>query len=364
MNLGELKERAQKAAEQFQIPAATKIEPFGEGKINQTFLVDGLYVLQRINPEVFGDPGIIVDNMLVVSQHLRKKALVGLNGLDSLQLIPTKRGEWLYSNGDGSAWRLTHYVRETTTFQTIQNAQHAFEMGRMLGVFHECLADLDCGLEQTIQGFHNTPEYLSHLRQALKEEHPDPDIERRKNHPEIGDLIEVILAREARMNQLSEILKKKGGKGQPIHGDPKVNNFLIDDRTGKGKGIVDWDTLMMGSRHLDIGDCLRSACNKIGSDTFGPEDADLDLDILRSIMAGYVHSSETWTRDDTECAIIGVNLIAMELAIRYLTDFLMGDVYFRSDEHSSNLYRAWSNAFLMIKVENKEEEMREILCSL
>lgn len=354
-------------AEQF-TPHGTiiSIREFGNGNINTTFLVSldtddtKHFILQRVNTAVFRHPELVMRNMRIVTGHLRQRLeqMPPDTGRrwEVLRVLLTRDGEDHRVGPDGSFWRAISFIEGAQSFETINNNDHAKEAGTALGTFHSLLDDLPASsLADTLKGFHITPDYLRHYDE-VRRKHDTP------KSREADYCVRFIRERSDWAHVLENA--KAGGKLllRPIHGDPKVNNILIDNATENAVSIVDLDTVKPGLVHYDIGDCLRSGCNPLGEDPGQIENVRFEPDLCRAILHGYFSAArEFLTENDRAYLYDAVRLIAFELGLRFFTDFLEGDVYFRAKRPEHNLVRALVQFRLTESIESQETHIRSII---
>ena len=345
------------------------IREFGNGNINDTFLVtleskvDPHFILQRINTQVFVQPELVMSNMRTVTEHVRRKLkrtpLKAGRHWEMPQVFLTQddRDHWL--DADGSFWRAISFIEDSRSFDTIKNIRQAKEVGYALGMFHTLLSDLPpVRLADTLEGFHNTPRYLRHYDAVLAK------LSARKS-AEINYCLQCVSKRR----DWARVLENARAKGRlhlrPIHGDPKVNNIMMHKATGQAVSIVDLDTVKPGLVHYDIGDCLRSACNLTGEESNRLETVHFETDLCQAILKGYLSvSGKFLTENDYDYLYEAVRLIAFELGLRYFTDYLEGNVYFKVKRSEHNLTRALVQFKLTESIELQAAAIRTIIRDL
>jgi Ser/Thr protein kinase RdoA (MazF antagonist) len=359
--------RAAAVAERFK-PNGTigRVREYGNGNVNDTFLVSvesaeaGCFILQRINTRVFPRPELIMCNMRTITEHMsrrmRSDPLITGTRWDVPKVFPADDGRDYGIDEDGSFWRAMSFIEGVETFDTIRDTEHAEETGRAVGLFHTLIHDLpaEC-LEDTLPGFHVTPGYLSRY-DALQER------ERPLKSPELLFCRRFIDERR----HLAHVLENAETAGKlrlrPIHGDPKVNNVLVDILTGKAAAIVDLDTVKPGLVQYDIGDCLRSGCNPAGEETQQWEAVRFEPGICRALLRGYLSQAGRFLDPaDFEFLFDSVRLIAFELGLRFFTDFLEGNVYFKARYPEHNLLRALVQFRLTESIESQEDAVRAMI---
>ncbi len=359
------------AAEQFRPQGGViDIREFGNGNINDTFLVtleekiDSLsekhFILQRINTLVFRQPELVMLNMRISTEHVRRRLdlapLCSGRRWEVPRVLLAQNGKDFWLDSEGSFWRAISFIEGSQSFDTIIDTDHARQVGYALGMFHTLLSDLPPeSLSDTLEGFHITPGYLRHYDEVLAKH-----IGSRSN--EVNYCLQFVSKR----SRLAHVLENAKAQGRlllrPIHGDPKVNNIMMDIATGQAISIVDLDTVKPGLVHYDIGDCLRSGCNPMGEETEKWEEIHFDSDLCQAILKGYLSTArEFLTADDFYYLYDAVRLIAFELGLRFFTDYLEGDVYFKVRQPGHNLARALVQFRLTESIESQETAIRSII---
>jgi Ser/Thr protein kinase RdoA (MazF antagonist) len=331
------------------------IEPYGNGLINDTFLVTTAGtsgILQRINDAVFPQPERIMLNLAVLEAHLEGQAG---GGLPLPRLIPSRDGQPFVRDQDGGLWRLMEFIPNTRVLPGIQDPGEAREAGRVLGRFHALTSALDpARLTVTLPGFHVTPGYLARLMRILEARPAD--------HPaQVQQAISLVMARQGDAGVLEDARQRGQVPSRVIHGDPKLDNILFDRSTGRALCLIDLDTVQPGLAHYDLGDCLRSCCNRAGESATDTR-ARFDLDLCRAVLGGYADETRG-VLEDAEIDLLydAVRLLPFELGIRFLTDHLEGDRYFRVNAPGQNLRKARVQFSLVEDIERQELEIRRIV---
>jgi Ser/Thr protein kinase RdoA (MazF antagonist) len=355
------------AAEHFK-PAGRVIDilPHGNGHVHDTFLVtlDGLgenkFILQRLNTRVFRQPHLVMQNIRIftdyVGSRLQHIPVASGRRWEVPHLLLTKEGLDLWIDPEGSFWRAISFIDQAQSFDTIQDRDHAHEVGWALAMFHRLLCDLPIEkLADTLIGFHITPRYLEHFDQVLAQ-----NSQCRSQEVEYG--LRFVKELRAWANVLEEAKAQGRLRLRPIHGDPKVNNVMIDKTTRQAIGLVDLDTVKPGLIHYDIGDCLRSGCNPLGEDTEHWERVRFEPDYCRAILQGYLPiANDFFQENDYDYLFEAIRLIAFELGVRFLTDFLEGNVYFKVDRERQNLFRALVQFKLTESIESQAPAIQAII---
>jgi Ser/Thr protein kinase RdoA (MazF antagonist) len=355
------------AADQFkQQGKVIDIQEYGNGNVNDTFLVtleskrEKHFILQCINTQVFRQPELIMLNMRTFTEHVHKRLqgfTLGPNRRwEVVRVLLVQDGQDHWIDPEGSFWRALSFIDGSQTFEIIKDFEHAREVGYALGAFQNLLSDLPAErLADTLEGFHITPRYLLHYDQVLAKR-------RGGASPEVSYGLQFVSERRG----LAHVLESARAEGRlqlrPIHGDPKVNNVMMDTATGQAVSIVDLDTVKPGLVHYDIGDCLRSGCNPLGEETERWEMVRFEPELCQAILQGYLSlAREFLSENDYEYLYDAIRLIAFELGLRFFTDYLEGNIYFKAKHPEHNLARALVQFKLTESIESKETAIRTII---
>jgi Ser/Thr protein kinase RdoA (MazF antagonist) len=353
------------------------IQEFGHGNINNTFLVtldfleEKHFILQRINTQVFRQPKLVMQNMSIFTIHVRDKlkALSSAYGLQETsqnrrwevpRVLLTENAQNHFIDAEGSFWRAISFIDAAESFDTIQDSNHAREVGYALGMFHNLISDLPTEkLADTLPGFHITPRYLQQYVETSYFASLQSSV---SQSAEVKYCLQFVSDRSSWANVLENAQAQGHLRLRSIHGDPKINNVMIDTTTGHGISIIDLDTVKPGLVHYDIGDCLRSSCNPLGEETDQWEMVRFDTDICQSVLQGYLSvAREFLTISDYEYMYDAIRLIAFELGLRFFTDYLAGNVYFKTKYPEHNLARALVQFKLTESIESQESAIRTII---
>ncbi|MFY8149890.1 MAG: phosphotransferase enzyme family protein [Prochlorococcaceae cyanobacterium] len=346
--------------------AIGSIEPLGSGNVNDTFLVrprEGAdpIVLQRLNTAVFRSPELVLRNMDTVARHVESRLAADTplrpgRRWEIPRLIPPHRSAEPWLEADGQFWRALSYVGACRSLDVIREPEQAREVGYGLGMFHHLISDLPVErLADTLEGFHITPGYLRRYHEQLAAGAQPRSAEERW----CAAFIE-------RREDLVPVLEEARARGElqlrPIHGDPKSNNVLLDAESGQAIALVDLDTVKPGLIHYDIGDCLRSCCNPHGEECREPEAVQFDAGLCEAALEGYLQVARAFLSEaDHRYLYDALRLISFELGLRFFSDHLAGNVYFRSDDPQHNLRRAQVQFRLVESIEAQEEVLRALL---
>ena len=338
------------------------------GNINNTYHLiyksgDKLnqYTLQHINPYVFKQPEKVMENIRNVTEYL--KTSLEDEGMDPsrrvLQMIKTKQGESMYKDPSGYYWRAYHFIDNATPYDSVKKPEHFFEVGRIFGEFQKRLCDFSVDkLHDTIPDFHNTTRRFYTFVAAVSED-------KAGRVDEVEDEIEFLFDRRRMMGEIVKKLKKGEIAKRVTHNDTKINNVLIDDATDKAICVIDLDTVMPGSALYDFGDAIRFGASTAAEDEEDLSKISLDMNLFRQFTAGFLSEVRGFLPDhEIRLLPLGVKVITCELAMRFLTDYIDGDLYFkvRSPEH--NLIRARAQMKLLTDIEKKSDEMDKVIDEL
>jgi len=342
-----------------------ELRPFGHGLINNTYLLttdtDRRVILQRINRRVFPRPDLISENLRILTNHVVGKMTstgTGMHALKFPEILRTHDGKSFFLDAAGEYWRAMSFIENTFTLEKITTLNQAEEVGHVLGRFHALICDLNPKqLHETLPGFHNA---ASHLARFMQTSH--------RGAPEKAEwryCFSFIESRQA----LASVLESAKREGmlflRAIHGDTKLNNFLFDVNSGKAVSLVDLDTFQPGLIHFDIGDCLRSCANTAGESPTDIETVYFDFDICHALLKSYLAETQSFlTRHDYRFLYDSIRLIPFELGMRFLTDHLEGNRYFRTDWPGQNLRRAMVQFRLTESIENSEKRIRSLIDEL
>jgi Ser/Thr protein kinase RdoA (MazF antagonist) len=335
------------------------LQPYGNGNVHDTFRVtvdspeEPYFILQRLNIRVFPRPELIMANLRTCSAHMERRLAQAPHnqgrGWEVVRVRPTQDGRDYCLDSEGSFWRALSFIDRAQSFDILENLEHAGELGYGLGMFHRLLSDLPAAdLADTLPGFHVTPGYLGHYDKVLAQ----------AGAPETPEAVfcRQFISQRRAWAQVLEAAKAQGHlQLRPIHGDPKVNNVLLDITSGRAVALVDLDTVKPGLVLYDIGDCLRSGCNPLGEETDRWEAVRFEPDFCRALLHGYFSQARgCLTPGDQEYLYDAIRLIAFELGLRFFTDYLAGNVYFKARSREHNLARALVQFQLTASIEAQE----------
>ena len=352
------------AAEFFGAGRVVSAEPFGNGHINQTFLVrlDGgrEAVVQRINLHVFPEPAALMHNIERVCQHLAQKyARVPEGSRRHLSIWPTCQGKPFFQDQEGECWRAYERIGQVASFDRITQPQQAYQVGKAFAEFQALLSDLPAPrLHDTIADFHHTPKRFRRLLQAIE---ADSRGRAASAQPEI----DFVLQRGSIMGRLVEQLEASILPERITHNDTKLNNLLFSQSDQTPLCVVDLDTVMPGLVHYDFGDMVRTATNRAEEDEENLSLVAADGAIFEPLARGYLEGGANFLTpaEKRELVFSGI-LMTLEVAMRFLTDFLEGDHYFKIHHERHNLQRTRAQLALVKSLESQRQEWEQIVAGL
>ena len=337
------------------------IGPYGNGHINETFEVvcddagrRTRYVLQRINHRIFKDVGALMENVQRVTEHVRAKQP------RALTLVPMHDGRFVYRNPAGEWWRVYDYVEHAVTVDRVTTEAQAREVARAFGEYQALLADLPGGrLHETIPNFHHTRSRFEALRRAIAD---DPARRASSVRPEI----EFATAREADTDVLLGFLARGELTERVTHNDTKINNVMLDDATGRAVAVIDLDTIMPGLSLYDFGEMVRTSASSTFEDDPDAGNMRVQLPFFRALVEGYLGSAVGGVLNPVERAHLGFagKLMTYENGIRFLTDYLSGDTYYKIKHPRHNLDRCRTQFALVRSIEENAAEMSRIVAGV
>ena len=348
-------------------PLCSYVKPFGEGHINETYAVympdqNGndvpLYVLQRINVNVFKNPDQVMDNIFGVTEYLRNIIRQEGGDLDreALSYIKTKSGETYFEDDNGQPWRCLHYVANSICHQQVERPEQFYQSALSFGHFLKQLGDYPAeSLYETIPQFHDTVKRLRDFKDAQRK---DVKNRARKCKPEI----EFVLSREDDCGVLMKQLEEGKLPLRVTHNDTKLNNILFDADTDEGLCIIDLDTIMPGLAANDFGDSIRFGASTAEEDEPDLDKVHFDINLYDIYTKGYLEmAKDVLTPAEIASLPWGARLMTLECGMRFLADYLQGDVYFKTAYPEHNLVRARTQFRLVKEMEEQFDRMNEIL---
>lgn len=341
--------------------------PYGSGHINDTFApklrrADGTevrYILQHINTNVFQDPDGLMENISGVTAYL--KEIIHENGGDTeretLTVVPTRDGKTYYRNpADNCCWRIYLFVEDTLSYDLVEKPEDFYMSAKAFGRFQMLLANYPAAtLHETIPNFHNTVDRFAKLKKAIAEDKQGRAVSVQKE-------IEFALAREADTHVLLDLQAKGSIPLRVTHNDTKLNNVLIDAKTMKGICVIDLDTVMPGLAHYDYGDSIRFGASTALEDEKDLSKVSMDLGLFEAYTKGFLEEAGSVLNPvEKEFLPMGAKMMTYECGIRFLTDYLEGDTYFKTHYEGQNLDRTRTQFKLVADMESKWDAMHDIV---
>ncbi|MBO5937744.1 MAG: aminoglycoside phosphotransferase family protein [Clostridia bacterium] len=340
---------------------------FTDGHINTTQLVvfndgdeDKKYLIQGINTHVFKNPEELMENIVNVTSYLRKK--IAENGGDpnreTLTFLKAENGKYFYFEGD-KCWRAYNFIDSSHTCNKIENKVLFENAGRSFGNFQRYLTDYPMHtLNETIKNFHNTPVRFDNLEIAIE-----------KNTAGRADSVKAetdfAMERRCETDRLLELYRKGLIPLRVTHNDTKLNNILFDDETNEGICVIDLDTIMPGFSLYDFGDAIRYGANTTKEDDENLDNVGVSLELFESYTEGFLSAcAKALTMAEVENLAFSAKLMTLECGTRFLTDYLDGDVYFKTSYPEHNLVRARNQFRLVSEIEKHLDEMQEIVMNI
>jgi hypothetical protein len=347
-------------ARRFQIPGEyVRGEPYGSGHINDTYCVNFdqggtpvRYILQRINHNVFKNPIAVMENIQRVTAHLSGK-LSGQGDFSRrlLTLMPARDGAAYHRDAEGNFWRAYIFIEKARTYDAVETPQQALEAAKAFGQFQKLLADLPAPrLHDTIPDFHHTPKRFSALEQTIEAD--------AVNRAKLARAeIEFALRHKSMAGALLEAKLPE----RVTHNDTKFNNVMLDDATGEGICVIDLDTVMPGLALYDFGDMVRTSTSPAKEDEEDLSKVTMRFEMYEALVRGYLAAAAGFlTKAERQLLAFSGKLITFEIGIRFLSDFLAGDTYFKVHREGHNLDRCRTQFKLVESIEEQEEQMNKL----
>jgi serine/threonine protein kinase len=339
---------------QFYLPGSEfKISPLGKGLINDTYLVipmesndKGKFVLQRINKIVFTEPDKVMHNLIRINEHLQSK------GAKFQELIKSKQGNLFFIDPNEDYWRITKYLDHTITLSEANTTDIAYEAAKTYGKFLNDLHDLNINeIFETIPEFHNYSNRIKQFKDSLQFNAFERSAKCKKEIETTFEKIDYIHTFYALKLPL-----------RVIHSDTKIDNILFDSNSFSGRLVIDLDIAMPGSILFDYGDMIRSFTNTLKEDDPDLNSIKVKLDIFEFVTKGFLESTKYFMQqNESEYMLLGAKLVILVQAIRNLTDYLNGDIYYKINYDDHNLHRAQNQLTLLTAIENQEKYLHKIV---
>ncbi|MEN8194749.1 MAG: phosphotransferase [Bacteroidota bacterium] len=341
-------------------------KPFGNGHINETMLVSFRegdiikeYILRRLNNHVFKDPQIVVSNTVnatdYIAQKLRKEGKKDIPN-QVLELIETKDSKYSYIDGNGDYWCLVVFIKNAYTVEHVETSEQAYQAAKAFGHFQMLLIDADINsYKESIQNFHNLESRLASFDVAVKE-----NLVGRVNSVEKE--IDLVNSYRSLSNKITNLINNSELPIRITHNDTKINNVMLNKVTNEGQCVIDLDTVMPGTVLYDFGDMVRTSTSPVEEDEPDVSKVIMRLDIFNALVKGYLEElADVLTEIEISNLVYGAKVIVYEQAIRFLTDYIMNDVYYNTDFTEHNLVRTRTQLALLESIDNQTKEMENIV---
>lgn len=344
----------------------TETQPYGNGHINDTFLLTfrtedshtKRYILQRMNNNIFKNPCQLMENVVNITEYLRKMILSqgGDPDRETLNVVRTLDGASYYEDDSHNFWRVFLFIEDTICLEMVESPRDFYDSGAALGNFQRMLADYPTEtLHETIPDFHHTPSRFLAFQRAVQED-------KLGRAAQAAEEIAFALAREKDTAALTDLLQAGKLPLRVTHNDTKLNNILFDKTTKKALCIVDLDTVMPGLSLYDFGDSIRFGASTGAEDEPDLSRIELDLTLFEAFTEGFLKGcAGSLTPEEIRLLPMGAKLMTYECGIRFLADFLEGDSYFKIHRENHNLDRARTQFKLVADMEKKWDQMAEIV---
>lgn len=337
-----------------------EIKPLGAGHINDSYKVKvetEEYVLQRVNHSIFKNVPELQNNILRVTAHIRKKLEEkGVENVDCcvLSFIATHNGDYYYKDKEDNYWRLMYYIKDSKSYDSI-SPQLAYKVGLAFGEFQEMLSDMPGEpLFETIPNFHNMEFRLETFRNSVRNDAAG-------RLTKVNDLVNELELRAKEMTKAERLYREGKLPKRTNHCDTKVNNILFDNNN-EVLCVVDLDTVMPGYVLSDFGDFIRTGANTGKEDDTDLDKVSVDLEIFEEYTKGYLEKAASFLSDEEiNNLAYGAKLLTYMQTVRFLTDYLDGDIYYKTTHDQHNLERSLAQFKLLRDMENKFDEMKQIV---
>lgn len=340
-------------------------EDYGSGHINDTFLVkvkkenaEVPYILQRMNHEIFTRPVELMENIIGITSFLRKKIEErgGDPERETLNLLLTHEGAPYFKDSIGCYWRVYHFITGATTFDLVEKPDDFYQSAVAFGNFQSLLSEYPAHtLHETIKDFHNTAVRFETFKKAV-----EADVRGRAGS--VREEIQFILDREEIAHCLPDMLSSGELPLRVTHNDTKLNNIMIDNKTGRAICVIDLDTVMPGLAVNDFGDSIRFGASTGAEDEVDLSKITMSLELYELYVKGFMEGCQnSLTKAEVMMLPMGAKSMTFECGMRFLTDYLQGDTYFKIHREHHNLDRCRTQLKLVADMENKWEQMNQIV---
>lgn len=341
-------------------------KPFGSGHINDTLLVkfnqageEVSYIFRKINKYVFKNPKTVINNTHLVTDYIKNKLeQENMNDISRnvVTLVMAKNNKYYYVDQNDDYWSVLLYIKNAYTVDFVDTVDEAYETSKAFGKFTKQLIDLDISLiKETIINYHNLVSRLQVFDEAVQSDSAG-------RVSIVSKEIKAVDKNRDLQKKITEMLNDGAIPTRIVHNDTKINNVMLDDKTGKGLAVIDLDTVMPGTVLFDFGDMIRSSTSPVEEDDPDYERVKMRINIFEAIVQGYLSQlKDVLTNTEIQNLVYGAEVIVYEQAVRFLTDYILNDVYYSIKYEDHNLVRARNQFALLDSIQEQKEEMEEIV---
>jgi hypothetical protein len=337
-------------------------EEVHSGHINATYKAtfkndDGRihrYIIQRINEKVFKDPLAVMRNVEMVTSHINSKVLRVKrdSGGQTLSLYPARGGSFFASGRGGGIWRCYNFIEGCRTYEVVANTRQAYQAAHAFGSFQDLVSDIPVeDIEETIADFHNTPKRYDRLMRVV-------DMDPCGRLAEVTAEVDFVVARKAILSKFIDLEKRGDLPVRITHNDTKINNVMMDVESDEAVCVIDLDTVMPGLSLYDFGDLVRTAVSPTAEDERDLSKIDVRMPMFEALAEGYIDGCHCLCDAELDNLAFAGILISLETGMRFLTDHLEGDMYFKIQQDGQNLDRARTQFRLVELLEEHQAEMQ------
>tara|TARA_B110000285_G_scaffold45386_1_gene50707 strand:+ start:1783 stop:2916 length:1134 start_codon:yes stop_codon:yes gene_type:complete len=340
-------------------------EEVHSGHINATYKAtfrndDGRihrYIIQRINEKVFKDPLAVMRNVEMVTSHINSKVMRVKrdSGGQTLSLYPARDGSFFASGTGGGIWRCYNFIEGCRTFEVAANTRQAYQAAHAFGSFQDLVSDISVeDIEETIPDFHNTPKRYDRLMRVV-------DTDPRGRLAEVTAEVDFVKARKAMLSKFIDLRSRGDLPVRITHNDTKINNVMMDVESDEAVCVIDLDTVMPGLSLYDFGDLVRTAVSPAAEDERDLSKVNVRMPMFEALAEGYIDGCHCLCDAELDNLAFAGILISLETGMRFLTDHLEGDVYFKIHQDGQNLDRARTQFRLVELLEQRQAEMESCI---
>ena len=334
------------------------IIPYGSGHINDTFKVATVnrnYLLQRVNHNIFKNVDGLTGNIIKVTRHLRNKTQNDKSQIKVLTSIETENGDFISRDDDGNYWRMFNFIENSKSYDLVENSKFALEGGKAYGQFMLMLNDFPAEeLVETIPKFHDIHFRLSNFYKSFKKDHAGRAGGAKKE-------IDFVNQRAEEIKMIHQLGEDNLIPLRVTHNDTKINNVLFDSQ-GKGMCVIDLDTVMPGYVHYDFGDAIRTFTNSADEDEKDLSKVSMNIEYYKAFSIGFLSEmKDVLNETEKETLAFSAKLMTFIIGLRFLTDYLDGDIYYKTKYPDHNLTRTWVQFKLLESMEDQFEEMERVV---